>query len=99
MADAGVIDRDTGAVMEKRGRDRPHGSKNKPKDVSMVASSSVVPMKRRPRRPLGSKNKPKPSSYVAHQVVDANAAPRNASPPPPVNLFSFFVIVDAQCHE
>jgi hypothetical protein len=99
MADADVIDLDAGAVMEKRGHGRPRGSKNKPKDMSMVASSSVVPMKRRPSRPLGSKNKPKPSSSVAHQVVDANSVPRNASPPPPVNLFSFFVTAGAQCHE
>jgi hypothetical protein len=99
MADAGVIDLDTGAVMEKHGHGHPRGSKNKPKDVSMVASSSAVPMKRRPGRPLGSKNKPKPSSFVAHQVVDANSVPRNASPPPLVNLFSFFVIAGAQCRE
>jgi hypothetical protein len=56
-------------------------------------------MKRCLGRPLGSKNKPKPSSSVAHQVVDATSAPRNASPPPPINLFSFFVIVVAQCRE
>jgi hypothetical protein len=99
MADAGVIDLDVGAMMEKRGRGRPRGSKNKPKDVSMVASSSSMPMKRRrPGHPLGSKNKPKPSSSIARQVVDANTAPRNASPPP-VNLFSFFVIAGAQCRE
>jgi hypothetical protein len=48
---------------------------------------------------LGSKNKPKPSSSGAHQVVDANTAPRNASPPPPINLFSFFVIAGAQYRE
>jgi hypothetical protein len=65
----------------------------------MVASLSAVPMKRRPGRPMGSKNKPKPSSSIAHQVVDANAAPRNASPPPLVNLFSFFVFAGAQCRE
>jgi hypothetical protein len=34
MVDAGVIDLDVGAVTEKRGRGRPRGSKNKPKDVS-----------------------------------------------------------------
>jgi hypothetical protein len=45
MADAGVIKQDTGAIVEKRGRGRPHGSKNKPKDISMVASSSAAPMK------------------------------------------------------
>jgi hypothetical protein len=31
--------------------------------------------------------------------VDANTSPCNASPPPPVNLFSFFVIAGAQCRE
>jgi hypothetical protein len=56
-------------------------------------------MKRHPGRPFGSKNKPKPSSSLARQVVDANTAPRNASPPPPVNLFSFFLITGAQCRE
>jgi hypothetical protein len=99
MADASVIDLDTSAMMEKHGRGHPRGSKNNPKDVSMVASSSTMPMKRRPGRPLGSKNKSKPSSSVTHQVVDANSIPRNASPPPPVNLFSFFVIAGAQCRE
>jgi hypothetical protein len=98
MADASVIDLDTGAIIEKHGRSHPRGSKNKPKDISIVASSSAVPRKRRPGCPLGSKNKPKPSSSVAHQVVDANVSPRNASPPP-VNLFSFFVIAGAQCRE
>jgi hypothetical protein len=100
MADTGVIDLDTGAMVEKRGRGRPHGSRNKPKDISLVASSSVVPMKRRPGHPLGSKNKPKSSSSFARQAVEAPAAQHNASPPPPhVNLFSFFVIAGAQCHE
>jgi hypothetical protein len=84
--------------VEKRGRGRPRGSKNKPKDISMVASSSTAPMKRCPGRPLGSKNKPKPSSSLARQSVDAHAARHNASPPP-VNLFSFFAIAGAQCRE
>jgi hypothetical protein len=96
MADAGVVDLDTGAVIEKRGRGRPRDSKNKPKGVSLMASSSSASMKRRPGRPLGSKNKPKPSFIVA-QV--ASAAPRNASPPPPIKIFSFFVIAGAQCRE
>jgi hypothetical protein len=90
MADAGVIDRDTGAMVEKRGRGHPRGSKNKPKDVSMVASSSSALMKRRPGHPLGSKNNPKCSSSLANRSVDANTTHHNASPPPSVNLFSFF---------
>jgi hypothetical protein len=96
MADTGVIDLDTGVVVEKRGR--PHGSKNRPRDVSMMVLSSSAPMKRRPGRPFGSKNKPKPSSSPALRSVDAHVARRNASPPP-VNLFSFFVIAGAQCRE
>jgi hypothetical protein len=99
MADAGVIDLDTGAVVEKRGRGRPHGSRNRPKDISMVASSSAASMKQRLDRPLGSKNKPKSSSSLARQAMEAPAARHNASPPPPVNLFSFFVITGAQCRE
>jgi hypothetical protein len=71
------------------------GSKNKPKDASLVASSSAS-AKRRPGRPLGSKNKPKASAAVA---PGASAAPRNASPPPPAKIYSFFCIAGAQCRE
>jgi hypothetical protein len=66
MEDTSVIDLDTEAVVEKRGRGHPRGSKNKPKDVSMVASSSSALMKRCPGHPLGSNNKPKPSSSLAN---------------------------------
>jgi hypothetical protein len=45
---------------------------------------------------LGSKNKPKASVAIAQ---GASAAPRNASPPPPVKIFSFFIIAGAQCRE
>jgi hypothetical protein len=74
MIDTSVIDLDTGAVVEKHGRGRPHGSRNKPKDISLVASSSAAPMKRRLGRPLGSKNKPKSSSSLARQPVDVPTA-------------------------
>jgi hypothetical protein len=96
MADAGVVDHDTGAVMDKRGHGHPRGSKNKLKDASLVASSSSASMKWRPGHPLESKNKPKPAFVVSQ---GASAAPCNASPPPPVKTFSFFIIVDAQCRE
>jgi hypothetical protein len=100
MADADVIDLDTSAVVEKRGSCHPRGSKNKPKDVSMVALSSSAPTKQCPGHPLGSKNKPKPSTSLANRSMDANAACHNASPPPPpVNVFSFFVMAGAQCRE
>jgi hypothetical protein len=99
MADTGAIDLGTGAVVEKHGRGRPRGSKNKPKDASMVASSSFAPVKRRPGRPLGSKNKPKTSISLAGRFVDANTACHNTPPPPPINVFSFFAIAGAQCRE
>jgi hypothetical protein len=98
MAYTSVIDLDTGAVVEKHGSGRPRSSKNKPKDASMVVSSSSAPVKWCPSHPLGSKNKPKPSASLARQSVDANAACHN-TPPPPVNVFSFFAIAGAQCRE
>jgi hypothetical protein len=95
MADAGGANMDTGVLMEKRGRGRPHGIKNKPKDASIVALSSAS-MKRRPGRPVGSKNKPN-VPYAA--APGSNATPRNTSPPAPVKTFSFFCIARAQCRE
>jgi hypothetical protein len=41
MADADSVSPDTGVLMEKRGRGRPRGSKNKPKDASLVTLSSA----------------------------------------------------------
>jgi hypothetical protein len=87
MADTGAANLDTGVLMEKRGCDHPCSSKNKPKDASLVASSSAS-AKRRPGRPLGSKNKPKASAAIA---PGASAALHNASPPPPVKIYSFSV--------
>jgi hypothetical protein len=95
MADAGYVNLGTGMLMEKRGCGRPRGSKNKPKDASMVASLSAS-VKRRPGRPVGSKNKPKVPATAA---PGSSAPPRNASPPAPVKTFSFFCIVGAQCRE
>jgi hypothetical protein len=94
MADAGGANLDVGVLMEKRGRGHPHGSKNKPKDASLVASSSVS-AKQRPGRPLGSKNKPK----VSAATPGSSIAPRNASPPPPPKIYSFFCIAGAQYRE
>jgi hypothetical protein len=95
MADAGGANLDASVLMEKRGCGRPCGSKNKPKDACMVASSSTS-MKRRPGLPVGSKNKPKVPGATA---PGSSAAPRNASPPAPVKTFSFFCIAGAQCRE
>jgi hypothetical protein len=94
MADAGGLQLNIGALVEKRGRGRPHGTKNKSKDPAAVASSSAS-VKRRPGRPLGSKNKIK----ISASASGPSAPPRNASPPPSPRIYSFFCIADAQCRE
>jgi hypothetical protein len=94
MADAGGAHLNINAQMEKRGRGHPRGSKNKSKDPSTMASSSVS-VKRRPGRPVGSKNKPK----VSAAALGPSAPPHNASPPPPPKIYSFLCIVGAQCRE
>jgi hypothetical protein len=91
MADADAANLDTSVLMEKRGCGYPRDSKNKPKDASLVASSSAS-AKRCPGCPLGSKNKPKASTAVA---PGASAAPRNAYPPPPIKIYSIFCIAGA----
>jgi hypothetical protein len=93
MADVGGAHLNVDAQMEKRGHGRPRGSKNKSKDPSTVASSSVS-MKWRPGRPVGSKNKTK----VSVAAPGPSAAPHNASPPPP-KIYSFFCIAGAKCRE
>jgi hypothetical protein len=80
MADTRVIDLDAGIMVEKHGRGRPHGSKNKPKVATMAASSSA-PVKWCPGRPLGSKNKSKSSTCQVNEPLDVSAAHLN--PPPP----------------
>jgi hypothetical protein len=94
MADAGGANLDADVQMEKRGRGHPRGSKNKPKDASMVASLSAS-MKWHLGCPVGSKNKPN----VSAAVPGPSAAPRDASPPPPHKIYSFLCIANAQCHE
>jgi hypothetical protein len=101
MADAGGANLNTGVLMEKRGRSHPHGSKNKSKDASLVASLSAS-AKRHPGRPLGSKNKTKVTAAAApgsSAAPGTSAAPRDASPPPTVKIYSFFCIAGAQYHE
>jgi hypothetical protein len=93
MADAGGSRLNIGALVEKQGRGRPRGSKNKATIEAAVVSSSA-PVKRRPGRPAGSKNKPK----VLSAAPGPSAPSANASPPPP-RIYSFFCIAGAQCHE
>jgi hypothetical protein len=94
MTDAGGSHLNIGAQMEKRGRGRPRGSKNKTKDPSTVASSSVS-VKWCPGRPVGSKNKPK----VSAAAPGPSAPPHSASPPTSPKIFPFFCIAGAQCRE
>jgi hypothetical protein len=95
MADAGDVNLGTGVLMEKWGCGRPRGSKKKPKDAFLVASSSAS-VNRCPGRPVGSKNKPKVSAAAA---PGSSAAPCDASPPAPAKTFSFVCIAVAQCRE
>jgi hypothetical protein len=89
MADAGGSRLNIGAPVEKRGRGRPRGSKNKATIEAVVVSSSVL-VKRRPSRPAGSKNKPK----VPSAAPSSSAPSANASPPPP-RIYSLFCIAGA----
>jgi hypothetical protein len=78
-----------------RGRGRPRGSKNKSNTTPAGAgSSSTAPAKRRPGRPLGSKNKPKVTNAALSPI-----APPPTAPAAPSQIFSFFCIAMAQCHE
>jgi hypothetical protein len=93
MADASESRLNIGALVEKRGRGRPRGSKNKTTVAAAVGSSSPQ-VKRRHGRPAGSKNKPKVPS-----VVPGPSAPStNASHSSP-EIYSFFCIANAQCRE
>jgi hypothetical protein len=93
MADASGSRLNLGAPVEKRGRGRPRGSKNKTTAATAVAPSSVLG-KRCPDRPAGSKNKPKVPS----------TAPGSSAPPPDASsslprIYSFFCICNTQCRE
>jgi hypothetical protein len=93
MADAGGSCLNLGTPVEKRGRGRPRGSKNKASIDALVASSSAV-VKWRPGRPAGSKNKPK-----VHLAAPGPSTPSASASPSPPRLFSFFCIASLQCHE
>jgi hypothetical protein len=94
MADFGSAHLNVGAQMEKRGRGHPHGSKNRSKDPSVVASLSTS-IKRRPGRPVGGKKKPK----VSAAAPGPSGVPHNSSSPPSPKIFSFFCIAGTQSRE
>jgi hypothetical protein len=93
MADASESHLNIDAPVEKRGRGRPRGSKNKTTAVAMGASSSAL-VKRRPGRPTGSKNKPKVPSAAPGPSFPSPAA-SSSSP----RIYSFFCICNTQCRE
>jgi hypothetical protein len=93
MADASESRLNIGAPVEKRGRGRPRGSKNKTTAAAAVASSSA-PVKRRPGRLGGSKNKPKVPS-----VVPGPSAPSPDASSSSPRIYSFFYIYNAQCRK
>jgi hypothetical protein len=101
MTDSHDINLDNVKVVEKRGRDRPQGSKkNKPKSTGTAAASSSIPPKRRPGRPLGSKNR-KSSAATADTVghLDVSVSHHTLPSLSSGNLFSLFAFIGAQCHE
>jgi hypothetical protein len=91
MADASESRLNIGAPVEKRGRGRPRGSKNKTTAATAVASSYAL-VKRRLGRPAGSKNKPKVPSA-------APGAPSPDASPSSPRIYSFFCIANTQCRE
>jgi hypothetical protein len=91
MADASGSCLDIVTPVEKRGRGRPRGSKNKAIATTLVASSSDL-VKRCPGRLVGIKNKPK----LAPTAPGPSAPPANASSP---RIYSFFCFAGAQCRE
>jgi hypothetical protein len=100
MADAGVINLDDATMVEKHGRGRPRGSKNKPK-ISAVVASSLILAKRRRGRPLGSKNKPKTSAATVStsEHLDVSLAQPILPQSSVGSLFTFFAFLGAQCYE
>jgi hypothetical protein len=93
MADASESHLNIDAPVEKRGRGRPRGSKNKTTAAAAVASSSAL-VKRRPGHPAGSKNK----SKVPSAAPGPSAPSADASFSSPI-IYSFFCICNAQCRE
>jgi hypothetical protein len=94
MADTGVVNLEDGVVVDKCGRGRPRGSKNKPKaSVTEIYSSTLA--KRLCGCPLGSKNKVKTSDTPTNinKHLDLSLAQPNPPQPSTGALFSFFAFV------
>jgi hypothetical protein len=93
MADASDSRLNIDALVVKRGRGRPRGSKNNTTAAAMGASSSSL-VKRRSGRPAESKNKPKVPSVIPGPSVPS---PGTSSSSP--GIYSVFCICNTQCRE
>jgi hypothetical protein len=93
MADASGSRFNLGAPVEKWGRGRPRGSKNKASIDALVASSSAL-VKRCPGCPAGRKNKP-----MVPLAAPGPSTPSASVSPPSPRLFLFFCIAGPQCRE
>jgi hypothetical protein len=95
-----VINLEDATVVEKRGRGRPRGSKNKPNAYVMDASS-LTPAKRCRGCPLGSKNKVKAATTLTStgDHLDISLAQPIMTQSSVGNVFSFFAFTGAQCYE
>jgi hypothetical protein len=101
MDDVGATNHGDAAVVEKCGRGRPHGSKNKPKSsLAMATTSSSTSAKCRPGHPLRSKNK-KSVVVIANPTDHLDVSLVRPSMPSSTSghLFSFFYFTGAQCRE
>jgi hypothetical protein len=100
MTDLNVANQGGVDTVEKRGRGRPLGSKNKPKSsLAMVASSPTL-AKCRPGRPLGSKNKKHTTATTdPTDRLDVCFAHPSALSSSSGDQFSFFSFAGAQCRE
>jgi hypothetical protein len=93
MADASESRLIIGAPVEKRGRGRPRGNKNKTTTIAVVGSSSAL-VKRCLGHPAGSKNKPKVPS-----VAPGPSAPSPDASSSSPRIYCFFCICNVQCRE
>jgi hypothetical protein len=101
VADVGATNHGDAADVEKSGRGRPRGSKNKPKLSLVVATTSSSTLaKCHPGRPLGSKNKKSVvvTADLADHIDVCQARPSVLSSSSH-HLFSFFSFAGAQCRE
>jgi hypothetical protein len=97
VADVGATNHGDAAIVEKRGRGRPRGSKNKPKSSFAMAASSSTPAKRHPGRPLGSKNRK--SIVVAADPADCLDVSFAESSALSSSSDHFFSFAGTQCRE